>query len=140
LDHDNYEWLNAAMSHLSSTHEAPVDTSSSRPEFVPLPPAGAVEPNSGLKRGKLCQLILPCASNDWKPPVKSVSLRPRNCQKGKRLIHLPSLLDYLHGQMQRAGWQAPSALAGAKRKKHTSAVTGEFSKTHKASNRKADKE
>src|SRR5258708_34879005 len=88
------------MSHSSSRHETSVDTPSSRPEFVPLPPLGGIEPNSGLKRGKLCQLILPCAANDWKPPVKSVSLRPQHCQKGKRLIYLPSLLDYLHKRMQ----------------------------------------
>src|SRR5436305_15044328 len=117
-----------AMSHLSSKHEPPVDTPLSRPEFVPLPSAGIIEPNSGLKRGKPCQLILPCASNDGKPPVKSVSLRPRHCQKGKRLIHLPSLLEYLHKQMQRGDRQTRSTSAGTKCKRGTSAADGEFRK------------
>jgi hypothetical protein len=67
-------------------------------------------------------------------------LRPRNCQKGKRLIHLPSLLDYLHEQMQRADSQTPSTFSGAKRTKRTSAAAGEFSKTHKTANRKVAKE
>jgi hypothetical protein len=74
-----------------------------RPEFVPLPPVGSLEPNSGLKRGKLNQLILPTAENDWRPPVRSISLRPRNCIRGKRLIHLPSLLVYLRDQLPDGG-------------------------------------
>ena len=69
-----------------------------KPEFVPLPPVGALEIYSGLKRGKLNQLILPSAENNWMPPVKSVSLRQRGCLKGKRLIHLQSLLNYLYSQ------------------------------------------
>ncbi len=68
------------------------------PEFIPLPCGDKVEFYSGLKRSKLNQLILPCAENDWNPPVKSVSLRPRGCTKGKRLIVLSSLLEYLRRQ------------------------------------------
>jgi hypothetical protein len=70
---------------------------------VPLPPVGSLEPHSGLKRGKINQLILPCAENGWKPPVRSISLRPRNCIRGKRLIHLPSLLAYLRAQLPDGG-------------------------------------
>lgn len=76
-----------------------VPVSAGIPEFIPLPPPGGVEPYSGLKRGKLNQLILPSAANNWKPPVKSISLRPPGCIKGKRLVHLKSLLDYLRKQM-----------------------------------------
>lgn len=65
------------------------------PEFVPLPPAKGTEFYSGLRRGSLNQLILPCEANDHRPPVKSVSLRRRGCVKGKRLIELASLLRYL---------------------------------------------
>lgn len=68
------------------------------PEFIPLPCGDMVEFYSGLKRGKLNQLILPCAENDWKPPAKSISLRPKGRVKGKRLIVLSSLLEYLRRQ------------------------------------------
>ena len=79
------------------------------PEFVPLPPAKGVEFYSGLKRGKLNQLILPCPENGGRPPVKSVSLRQRGCLKGKRLIHLRSLLDYLASRLVLEEAQRPEA-------------------------------
>ena len=65
------------------------------PEFVPLPSGKATEFYTGLKRGALNQLILPCEANDYLPLVKSVSLRRRGHAKGKRLIVLASLLHYL---------------------------------------------
>jgi hypothetical protein len=82
----------------TGSHAASVPESI-RPEFVPLPPVGGIEPYSGLKRGKLNQLILPTAENRWRPLVHSISLRPRNCLRGKRLIYLPSLLKYLRDQL-----------------------------------------
>lgn len=69
------------------------------PEFVPLPPPRETEFYSGLKRGKLNQLILPSRENGYRPVVKSISLRPSGCRKGKRLIHLQSLLKYLRAQL-----------------------------------------
>ena len=68
------------------------------PEFVPLPTGDHVEFYSGLKRGKLNQLILPGGQNGGVPPVRSISLRPRGSTKGKRLIVLSSLLEYLRRQ------------------------------------------
>ena len=65
------------------------------PEYVPLPPSKETEFFSGLKRGVLNQLILPCSANHYRPPVKSISLRRPGCAKGKRLISLASLLDHL---------------------------------------------
>ncbi|MFH1067463.1 MAG: hypothetical protein V1746_06145 [bacterium] len=65
------------------------------PKFVPLPSGNTSEFFSGLKRGKLNQLILPCKENGWKPPVKSIAVRPKGCLRGKRLILLESLLSFL---------------------------------------------
>ncbi|MBE7159222.1 MAG: hypothetical protein INR62_12475 [Rhodospirillales bacterium] len=52
---------------------------------------------SGLRRGALNQLVLPCDKNGHKPPVASISLRKPGRVKGTRLIVLASLLDYLRG-------------------------------------------
>ena len=60
------------------------------------PPKGGLEPFTGLSRAKLYELITPNATNEFKPPVKSVCLRKPGAVKGARLIHLQSLLDYLH--------------------------------------------
>ncbi len=65
------------------------------PEFVPLPSGKTTEFYSGLKRGALNQLILPGPANNYRPPVKSVSLRRAGNLKGKRLVVLASLLEYL---------------------------------------------
>ena len=70
-----------------------------RPEFIRLPTHGLC-PWTGLTRAKLNELILPSRINDFKPPVKSVSLAPRGTKKGVRLIYLQSLLDYLHQHSQ----------------------------------------
>ena len=72
------------------------------PEFVPLPSGKETEFYSGLKRGSLNLLILPCAANGHRPLVKSISLRRTGQAKGKRLIVLASLLGYLRG-LQQAG-------------------------------------
>lgn len=68
---------------------------SALPEWVPLPSPKGQEKFTGLKRGKLWLMSRPCAENGFKPPVKSVSLRPSGCIKGKILVHLPSLLRHL---------------------------------------------
>ena len=66
-----------------------------RPEFIRLPLNGPC-PWTGLTRSKLNELILPCRNNQFRPPVRSVSLAPPGTKKGVRLIYLQSLLDYLH--------------------------------------------
>jgi hypothetical protein len=68
-----------------------------REEWIRLPSPGSVCPYSGLKRTQINGLVLPCAANGHKPPVRSVSLRKPGGVKGTRLIHLQSLLDYLAG-------------------------------------------
>lgn len=65
------------------------------PEFVPLPSGKETEYYSGLKRGALNQLILPCSANGHRPLVMSVSMRRPGNLKGKRLVVLASLLSYL---------------------------------------------
>jgi hypothetical protein len=63
-------------------------------------------PFTGLSAAKLFNLSVPCAANNFKPAVRSVSVpsgadpekkSPKNHRKGRfvRLIHLPSLLAYL---------------------------------------------
>lgn len=66
-----------------------------RPEFIRTP-KGGLEPFTGLSRAKLYELITPNKANGFKAPVKSVCLRKAGAIKGTRLIHLQSLLDYLH--------------------------------------------
>ena len=67
------------------------------PEWIRLPKKGQC-PYTGLSRSKLCSLILPCAANNYHPPVRSVCLRPRGGAKGARLISYDSLMDYLERQ------------------------------------------
>ncbi len=69
------------------------------PEFIRLPIKGLC-PITGLSRSKIYELILPSESNNYKPPVKSVSLRKPGQIKGTRLIVLKSLLDYLRDEVE----------------------------------------
>ncbi|MEJ0000851.1 MAG: hypothetical protein WDO13_17800 [Verrucomicrobiota bacterium] len=78
---------------------APENARPDRPEFIRLPKTG-VEFYTGLTRSKLNALILPCAENGGRPPVRSVCLRQPGRQKGVRLIHLQSLLDYLSTRIE----------------------------------------
>ena len=55
---------------------------------------------TGLSRSKIYEFILPSESNNYKPPVKSVSLRKPGQIKGTRLIVLKSLLDYLRDEVE----------------------------------------
>lgn len=66
-----------------------------RPEYVRLPRPGARCALTGLSRSTLAELAVPCETNEFKPPVKSVVIRKRNAIRGIRLVHLGSLLDHL---------------------------------------------
>ena len=66
-----------------------------KPEFIRLPKSGAQCPWTGLSRGKLNQLVLPCEANGYNLPVRSVSIRQRGQQRGVRLVFFDSLMDYL---------------------------------------------
>lgn len=67
----------------------------SNAEWVRLPQTGQRSPLCGLSRSSLNELVLPCAANGGRPPVKSVVLKKRHAMRGIRLIHVPSLLGYL---------------------------------------------
>lgn len=66
-----------------------------KPEWIRLPAPGHRCRHTGLSRSSLNELVLPAATNDWKPPVKSVVLRKRGAIRGIRLIGYDSLMDYL---------------------------------------------
>ncbi len=70
-----------------------------KPEFLRLPPSGSPCPHSGLTRTKLNQLVLPNDLNGHRPPVRSISLRPKGAKKGVRLISYDSLMSYLRDLM-----------------------------------------
>ena len=63
-----------------------------RAEFVRLPKPSTTCPITGLSRSKMWDLIAQGC-------VKSVCLRKKGAAKGTRLVHLESLLSYLHSQM-----------------------------------------
>jgi len=67
---------------------APVTPGGIEAEFTPLPSPGQVEPYSGLRRGMLYQLLR--AGH-----IQSVSLRQPGKARGRRLIVLSTLRDYL---------------------------------------------
>ena len=73
------------------------------PEFIRLPKSPALCPFSGLARSKMNELVLPCAANDFRPPVKSISLRKRGQTKAVRLVVYDSLMAYLHSFLQQEG-------------------------------------
>lgn len=69
------------------------------PEFLRLPKPGSRCPITGLTRSGINELVLPCESNDFRPPVKSISLRKRGAAKGVRLVVYESLISYLRAHL-----------------------------------------
>lgn len=72
------------------------------PEFLRLPKTGSRCPITGLSRTTLNELTLPTKANDYRPPVKSVSIRKRGALRGVRLIPTDALLGYLRDQISLA--------------------------------------
>ena len=66
-----------------------------KPEWLRLPAPGTRCRFTGLSRGTLNELTLPCRANDHKPPVKSVVIRKRGAVRGIRLVSYDSLMHYL---------------------------------------------
>ena len=82
-------------------------------EFIRLPKSGTRCPLTGLSRSSLNALILPTEENNFKPPVRSVSIRKRHAIRGTRLISVPSLLEFLQGlNTQTAGPRQEGGDAG----------------------------
>jgi hypothetical protein len=64
-------------------------------EFAPIPKNG--ERLLSLSRSSIYKLITPCADNGFKPPVRSITVKThRHNVRGRRLVHMPSLVTYLH--------------------------------------------
>ena len=74
------------------------DANAGHPEWIRLPQPKGKCAYTGLSRSALTTLVTPCAANDFKPPVHSVSLRRRGTARGVRLISLQSLLDHIRSQ------------------------------------------
>lgn len=73
----------------------PTTATIQKPEWIRLPSPGERCRFTGLSRGTLNELVIPCAANNEKPPVKSVVLRKRGSLRGIRLISYDSLMNYL---------------------------------------------
>ncbi|MDG2169591.1 MAG: hypothetical protein P8L44_16895 [Opitutales bacterium] len=67
-------------------------------EFIPLPSTGEREKYTGLTRGRLNALVLPNRNNDYRAPVRSVSLKELGKARGTRLIDFNSLMEYLYSR------------------------------------------
>jgi hypothetical protein len=80
--------------------EAPKGLPAAMPIWIDLPRSGERCRYTSLSRSALNALIL-----GKNPPVKSVSLRKQYAVRGKRLIHLGSLLDYIEGKAAAQGNQ-----------------------------------
>jgi hypothetical protein len=68
----------------------------SQPEFIRYPKPRTRCEKTNLSRTKMCELVLPCAANDFKPPVRSVVLRKKGKARGIRLIDYASLMAYIN--------------------------------------------
>lgn len=71
--------------------------------WIRLPHPGATCPFSGLKRTTLAELCVPSRKNDFEPPVHSKLLKKKYAQRGIRLIHLGSLMEFINGLPSNAG-------------------------------------
>lgn len=85
-----------ALRNESSAGQVVADSSTvTMPAYLRLPRAGTRCPVTGLTRTALNELILPTAANDYRPPVRSFSLRGRGQIRGVRLISLPDLVRHI---------------------------------------------
>ena len=67
---------------------------SERPEFIRLPKPGQRDPYFSLSRSYWNLLVLPCAINGFRPPIKSISLRRPGTKYGVRLVSFASAIAY----------------------------------------------
>ena len=87
------------LNFLQSLVKVSVSDEHPTPEFIRIPKAGPC-PHTGLCRSTMYGLLIPTEENEYRPPVKSVSLRKRGQVKGTRLVVYQSLIDYLHAQVE----------------------------------------
>src|SRR5688572_2453362 len=84
----------------STLQSAALVTETIKPEWLRLPAPGTRCRFTGLSRGTLNELTIPCPANDHKPPVKSVVIRKRGAVRGIRLVSYDSLMGYLDALTQ----------------------------------------
>jgi len=63
-------------------------------ELLRLPKNRTVDPIFSLSRSTWNLLILPCKANNFRPPIKSISLRRPGTIRGCRLIVVASAREY----------------------------------------------
>ena len=74
-----------------------------QPVYLRLPREGARCPFTDLPRSTLKDLCVPTKANNFRPPVKSISLKKsKYAKRGIRLIDYASLMKYLRGEFQKA--------------------------------------
>jgi hypothetical protein len=71
-----------------------------QPEFLRLPKPGTLCPVTGLRRAYINMLVLPSKENNFKPEVKSFTLKRRSQQKGVRLIDRANLVRYIREHVE----------------------------------------
>ena len=86
--------------HYTNTVVDAGSTNKVQPEFIRLPKPGTLCPHTGLSRSKMNELVLPSEINNFKPAVKSISLRKRGQVKAVRLVVYDSLMAYLRSFLQ----------------------------------------
>ena len=77
-------------------------TSTDLRELLRLPKNRQVDPIFSLSRSTWNLLILPCAANNFRPPIKSISLRRPGTTRGVRLIVVASAREYFERIMEEA--------------------------------------
>lgn len=80
------------------------------PDYLRLPRSGSQDPCYGLTRSTWNELILPCAANDYDPPITSIVLKKKGAVRGIRLISHESARDYF----KRLGEEQRRAVSGQK--------------------------
>lgn len=100
---DNFEGTTSVIRGASHAHLP----NGFRPEFIRLPKPGTLCAWTGLSRSKMWSLLETA-------PIKTACLRRRGAAKGARLIHLDSLLAYLHGEAEILSQSASESSAARK--------------------------
>ena len=72
----------------------------SRPEYIRLPRAGSRCPITRLSRTALNELVLPSKANDYRPAVRSFSLKRPGQIRGVRLISLADLVRHIEAKQE----------------------------------------
>ncbi len=83
-------------------------------EFERLPKNGQRDGTFSLSRSTWNNLILPCKANNFRPPIKSISLRKPGAVRGCRLIVVSSAKAYFQRLLDEAEAQNNTGTEEAK--------------------------